>query len=50
VEYSVPRVDWPSKAETARMTAAGENGVAWVLPEKWSEEAVDEKGEKLSKR
>jgi hypothetical protein len=28
--------------------ATGENG--WVLPEKWSEELVDEQGEKLSKR
>jgi hypothetical protein len=26
------------------------NGTSFVLPEKWSEELVDEKGEKMSKR
>ena len=27
-----------------------ENGGGWVLPPTWSEDLVDEKGEKLSKR
>jgi len=27
-----------------------EDGTTWVLPEKWSEDLVDDKGEKLSKR
>lgn len=32
-------------ADEANGSAAG-----WVLPEKWSDDLVDEKGEKLSKR
>lgn len=29
---------------------AEDGNAAWVLPEKWSEDLVDETGEKLSKR
>jgi hypothetical protein len=35
----------PSQPRPAKMSADG-----WVLPEKWSEELVDEKGDKMSKR
>jgi hypothetical protein len=33
----------------AESTANG-IGESWTLPEKWSEDLVDEKGEKMSKR
>jgi len=32
------------------MTAEADGNAGWVLPEKWTEELVDEKGEKMSKR
>ena len=41
-----------SKATCERLPAMATeaDGAGWVLPEKWTEELVDEKGEKLSKR